>query len=320
MASALEQTFVFHTSYPIRELFVTIPSLRQGHTQEDLISTRIWRSSLLLSAYMVGQEIHCKPTSTQGLSRPPACRFPRRLYDATGIAGEARGRFHSLGTNLAWGKDVLELGCGRALPGLLAAQCGSTRVILTDCDHRALDMLRPTIDVQLQLEDHGPTEAMYMLWEEDQKLLEDATEEGFSGSTRHWSNSHTGTSAKIPDDDTFGLILCSDVLYFAKQELPLICTLKRRLHPEGSILFVLPERGNSGITNRFPQMLRDAGFHVFQDIGPFDWEKLQEEHVLGYTAEQDQEDKDSPLLGRTDHESGKVHFLIARWRRDDDEV
>lgn len=44
------------------------------------------------------------------------------------------------------GKNVLEVGCGIGLPGILCAASGSAFVLLTDCDHLALQICQRNID------------------------------------------------------------------------------------------------------------------------------------------------------------------------------
>ena len=87
--------------------------------------------------------------------------------------------------------EVLELGCGRGLPGWLALELGAKSVCHTDCDDRALEGIEGAM--QSSGSTYSPTQHQlrHLLWEQD---LEDEAHALASDparkleSKRHWSD------------------------------------------------------------------------------------------------------------------------------------
>jgi predicted nicotinamide N-methyase len=191
---------------------------------------------------------------------------------------------------------VLEVGCGRGLVGMLAkALAGHLLVMLTDCDDRALVVLRPLANVA------------HFVWEED-------LPENVGMTVRHWSDVYRA-EREIPPlakDAQFDVILAAECLYFACQEDPLAHAICRRLkkgNPKAVALAVVQRRGDDAgfQLERFRGLLLAAGLEVEQSDGPWQWGELLRKHVHLIPGQEGLE------LGQTMHEVGDPALLIIRW-------
>lgn len=228
------------------------------------ISCRIWRSSLLAAALLSGQ------------------LEPRQLA-----------------LDAARDVDVLELGCGRALAGLAAAELGARSVVLTDCDDRALESLLPLAHVSV----------FHCLWEQEQS---DA--EGTGERVRHWSDAYRDEKrfAPLPPEGRYDLVIASDCVYFSCQEAPLVAMLKQRVRRWGGrALLVFQIRGAGEVQlERFDGLLRAAGFEAVHYAGPWDWATMLRDSVHNHSGQEVYE----PAF--TVNERGDPVVLDVRWRRD----
>ena len=272
----------------------------QGH-----ISALIWRSSLLAGSIICG------------CTTIPKLQFSSNLEFLSRFCGNSHSEGHRL-----QGCDVLELGCGRALAGKVCSKLGANRVVLTDCDDRALRRLKS----EFMDKDSGPEcscEIHHLLWERDQRNVEWVAQVGasFAASNeaphlpiRHWADAY-----RLPDEfadlgpaSEFDFVIASDCLYFHVQEEPLAATLSRRLKKPDGIGFIIVEtRGNGAFQlERFLDLLRSTGFGtVVCDSGPWDFDHLSQQHVR-----KDMLVIDAPCVATTGHEQNGPHVILVSWR------
>lgn len=179
-----------------------------------------------------------------------------------------------LSADMLRGATVLELGCGRALAGLAAAKLGAKRVVMTDCDDRALRLLLPAAAGAENID------ICHFLWETDEKRELEGLE---ACAPRHWSDAYRCN--QIPDLDVqqkYDLILASDCLYFSSQELPLAAVLRTRMQrPHGRAIICHQRRGDGAfLLSRLQASLADSGMHVQLAEGPWQWPELLDKHLV----------------------------------------
>ncbi len=194
------------------------------------------------------------------------------------------------------GKSVLELGCGRALPGLLSAVLGAVTVTLSDCDQRALGSLAEAIR-RNNLTDSVLTR--HLLWQRDGDGEE---------TVRHWSDAYDGGSPALEPASIFDVVLASDCLYFTVQEAPLAASVLRRTRrPGGVAVLVVATRNSWGLPSlhRFVGLLQTAGMLVTDYCHPWPWEDLAQAHAVGSVT--------PTALATTTTDSGEHHVLMATW-------
>jgi 2-polyprenyl-3-methyl-5-hydroxy-6-metoxy-1,4-benzoquinol methylase len=200
------------------------------------------------------------------------------------------------------GKEVLEVGCGRGLAGIVAGNCGARRVVHSDCDDRCLaDIAQMALDSEQYCIRHH-------LWEQDQAR----EEEGHSNTKiRHCSDSHRNENMlEMESDVQFDLVIAADCLYFSSQEEPLASVLRQRVRkPDGyAVICMQPRHENSFMFARFIQHLRDSGFAIHH-TDEFDWLTLMNSGVTmdtGYI----------PALvpsTKPGADSNRHHIVLASW-------
>jgi predicted nicotinamide N-methyase len=271
----------------------------QGH-----ISALIWRSSLLASSIICGCTLI------------PKLQFSSNLEFLSRFFGNSQCKEHRL-----QGFDVLELGCGRALAGKVCSTLGANRVVLTDCDDRALQRLKS--EFRDKASGHECfCEIHHLLWEREQQDAEWAAQVGAPFATsneapllpiRHWADAY-----RLIDEFAdlgpaqFDFVIASDCLYFHVQEEPLAATLRRRLKKPDGIGFIIVEtRGNGAFQlERFLDLLRSSGFGtVMCDSGPWDFDHLLQQHIR-----KDMLVMDAPCVATTGHEQNGPHVILVSWR------
>ena len=277
----------------------------QGH-----ISALIWRSSLLASS------IICGFTSIPVLDKQSA--------EDSGNHKKLSGIFGNSGRDHRWlhACDVLELGCGRALVGKVCQRLGSNRVVLTDCDDRALQRLKSEIRGDSQSAQKCSCELYHLLWEREHSDDDRASLVAVHGADsfeaphlpiRHWADAYR-LADEFPYLDSasrFDFVIASDCLYFHVQEEPLAATIHRRLKkPDGIGMILVETRGNGAFQlERFLQLLRSKGFAtVICDSGPWDFDLLVQRHV-----EKDLLAMDAPCVATTGHEQNGPHVILVSW-------
>lgn len=277
----------------------------QGH-----ISALIWRSSLLASS------IICRFTSIPVLDKIS--------MDDSGNRKKLSGIFGSSGSDHRWlhGCDVLELGCGRALVGKVCQRLGSNRVVLTDCDDRALQRLKSDIRGDSESGRECSCELYHLLWEREQSDADRSSLAATHGADsieaphlpiRHWADAYrlADEFPYLDSSSRFDFVIASDCLYFHVQEEPLAATIHRRLKkPDGIAMILVETRGNGAFQlERFLQLLRSKGFAtVICDSGPWDFDLLVQHHV-----EKNLLAMDAPCVATTGHERNGPHVILVSW-------
>ena len=160
--------------------------------------------------------------------------------------------------------------------------CGPSAGLFRGADHGALPVGGEGIYADVNsLEEDLPRCRDFLvrhhLWEEDlpqmllpqflpheERLPPPPTPQGHATTPRpregkHWSNIVRNLSIpSLDSDETFDLVIASDCLYFASQEIPLAAVLKRRMKNRGNALVVVQTRNNGGNQlERFVALLRE---------------------------------------------------------------
>lgn len=201
------------------------------------------------------------------------------------------------------GKEVLEVGCGRALIGLLCEQLGARRVVLTDCDDRVLGLLAA------HCADSRVVSVRHLLWEQDQweeQVGHAATQQ------RHWSAAYRDTES-IPALEygaQFDVIIACECLYFPSQEAPLLSVLRQRLRkPDGQGVIVVQQRaGEASQIIRFLASL-SADFSVREIKQPWDYEKLLRDHVRCIQGQEEL------VLTETANDCDFHQIVLVTWKK-----
>ena len=238
-----------------------------------VISGVIWRSALLCCALLAGEE-------------------------------EVALKEASL---LVEGKDVLEVGCGRALSGLLCHAMGARRVVLSDCDDRVLKLLL----TQQQSDDRDRLSVRHLLWEQDvcERVAGHACPP-----LRHWSVAHRdeGSIRSLEYGQQFDLVVGSDCIYFPSQEIPLAHVIAQRCRkPDGMALVVHQQRPAVQI-ERFVHALGDVGMkaQLFEgSTQEWAYDRLLKNHVQCFP-----EQADATLAQIINDAGAPLQVVIVRWQ------
>ena len=231
------------------------------------------------------------------------------------------------------GRDVLELGCGRALPGLLAGALGARSVTVTDCDHRALDALPAAVALNAapaSFGSHGvalglattadtppaiaadtastavPCSVRHLVWQRDEQRLrgDEAAADDEACTLPHWSAAYPGATPALRSRATYDLLVVSDCLYFTVQEAPLAASVAYRLRrPHGVGVLVCAARNGWGLPSlhRFADLLRGHGLTVVLHCRDWPWTAMHAAH--GAAA--------GPLAETTTDTSDAFVFLVS---------
>jgi predicted nicotinamide N-methyase len=223
-------------------------------------------------------------------------------------------------------KKVLEIGAGLGACGLCSAVLGASSTTICDCGPESLMALSQTLAAYSQVVDSDeydktatspatvattiPTTKVTTkwddlnvslrrhLWEEDLEFLE-ARDEGRPMDTiRHWSKNGGGGSGSqddeapmLPFEETFDVVLGSDLLYFSSQERPLLAVLQLRLRaPNGVALILQTMRTNNvSVFQRFVDAAHILFDVTIRDVAPDELCRLGEQqhvnetpHTTGY--------------------------------------
>jgi predicted nicotinamide N-methyase len=247
-------------TYRFGSVCIQLPT--EGHA----VSSITWRGSLLTSAYIGGYDVtstcHASSSAEADVGTQP---LPTRLDSRV---KEIHPRIE------VRGKDVLEIGCGRAMPSFLCGAMGAALCVQSDCHDGALEVLRQFISRSESSQDErdsttvsvlGNFQQRHHLWQQDQVWNESDSLSGneeddskqlsrleASERVKHWSLGHRIES--IPEMEynrQFDVIIASECLYFADQEAPLTHVIQRRLkRPHGTAIVVFQPRGGNSFQVR----------------------------------------------------------------------
>lgn len=133
--------------------------------------------------------------------------------------------------SLVRGRRVLEIGAGCGVCGIVAAQQGAAAVVLTDNVPAVLDNLRACIHLNGAADekrwDDGAMHVRHLDWEE-------SLHPGSAANANACTPSRHGDGApKVAMDDTFDVILGTDVLYEPDMASLVAAVLTHRLRPGG---------------------------------------------------------------------------------------
>ena len=140
----------------------------------------------------------------------------------------------SLGEDYFAGKTVLELGCGTALPSIVASRCGAKRVVATDISPQVL--ARAKRNVARNSKSGTPVEIRRYVWG---RTNDDDTDEEVAAM-----------------DGKFDVVIASDVLWVLGSWNPLAAAARQMLSPTGD--FLLAETGH----DQLPLPAALAGFRT----------------------------------------------------------
>ena len=182
--------------------------------------------------------------------------------------------------------DVLELGAGCGVAGFLCAKLGAKRVTFTDYLPGLLANLDASVALQAEDTEGGDAEgaeetfrvhhlewlasdpALFAEWAERRPMGGDG-----SCAANASANDEMVRTRALPSDDTFGLIVGSDVCYEDPLPRALAATVARRLKPNGVCWLVLPVRAwpnetGAAVIARLVNEFERAGMRVALEKAP----------------------------------------------------
>ena len=202
------------------------------------------------------------------------------------------------------GADVLEVGAGCGVVGFLAARLGARRVTFTDYLPGLLSNLDRSVELNAEACDGCELRVAHLEWlSAVPGLSEEARRPvGGDGSCSGGDASAFASIAaarRLPDDETFPVILGSDVCYEDPLPEALAHTLSKRLATPGVAWLTLPVRdwpGESGeaVIDRLVNFATDLGMAATVEKAP----DLEEDEYEGGTFVR--------------HRGGMVHVWLRR--------
>jgi predicted nicotinamide N-methyase len=242
------------------------------------MATQVWSSSLVAAALVSGCLV-LEPDEQNGQAQPASSALA--------------------------GKQVLEVGCGRGLAGIVAGQCGADRVVFTDCDDRAL------IDLQAMNLNKSLKESKYFerhhLWEQDEAY---ERERENAPRVKHCSDAHRDERILMMENEAqFDLVIAADCLYWTQQEESLASVLRQRVRkPDGrAVICMQPRHENSFMFARFRENLCKSGFEIFHQ-DELEWTTL----MAGVTIKNGYEPGVVPNQ-KPGQKSNLYQIVVATW-------
>ena len=227
--------------------------VHESSWEEAGLAWRIWGASRILAhaldaAAAAERRSHTAETIATGTDDVPvSSTSPRAVPEhrddpVPTTSGSARMR--------VVGRRVLELGAGCGLCGLAAAAVGAREVVLTEGAPGALAALERSAADAVRVNPEATARVAFLDWRDDEAALDAACERadgdrgvpgsnpGGSTSERNWVHKLAGGAAaaetlpRLAPDETFNLIVGSDLLYDESHAAPLAACLARRLARE----------------------------------------------------------------------------------------
>ena len=202
------------------------------------------------------------------------------------------------------GADVLEVGAGCGVVGFLAARLGARRVTFTDYLPGLLSNLDRSVELNAEACDGCELRVAHLEWLSAVPGLSEEAKRpvGGDGSCSGGDASAFASIAaarRLPDDETFPVILGSDVCYEDPRPEGLAHTLSKRLATPGVAWLTLPVRdwpGESGeaVIDRLVNFATDLGMAATVEKAP----DLEEDEYEGGTFVR--------------HRGGMVHVWLRR--------
>jgi len=202
------------------------------------------------------------------------------------------------------GADVLEVGAGCGVVGFLAARLGARRVTFTDYLPGLLSNLDRSVELNAEACDGCELRVAHLEWLSAVPGLSEEAKRpvGGDGSCSGGDASAFASVAaarRLPDDETFPVILGSDVCYEDPLPEALAHTLSKRLATPGVAWLTLPVRdwpGESGeaVIDRLVNFATDLGMAATVEKAP----DLEEDEYEGRTFVR--------------HRRGMVHVWLRR--------
>ena len=202
------------------------------------------------------------------------------------------------------GADVLEVGAGCGVVGFLAARLGARRVTFTDYLPGLLSNLDRSVELNAEACDGCELRVAHLEWLSAVPGLSEEAKRpvGGDGSCSGGDASAFASIAsarRLPDDETFPVILGSDVCYEDPLPEALAHTLSKRLATPGVAWLTLPVRdwpGESGeaVIDRLVNFATDLGMAATVEKAP----DLEEDEYEGGTFVR--------------HRGGMVHVWLRR--------
>ena len=202
------------------------------------------------------------------------------------------------------GADVLEVGAGCGVVGFLAARLGARRVTFTDYLPGLLSNLDRSVELNAEACDGCELRVAHLEWLSAVPGLSEEAKRpvGGDGSCSGGDASafaSISAARRLPDDETFPVILGSDVCYEDPLPEALAHTLSKRLATPGVAWLTLPVRdwpGESGeaVIDRLVNFATDLGMAATVEKAP----DLEEDEYEGGTFVR--------------HRGGMVHMWLRR--------
>ena len=202
------------------------------------------------------------------------------------------------------GADVLEVGAGCGIVGFLAARLGARRVTFTDYLPGLLSNLDRSVELNAEACDGCELRVAHLEWLSAVPGLSEEAKRpvGGDGSCSGGDASAFASVAaarRLPDDETFPVILGSDVCYEDPLPEALAHTLSKRLATPGVAWLTLPVRGWPGesgeaVIDRLVNFATDLGMAATVEKAP----DLEEDEYEGGTFVR--------------HRGGMVHVWLRR--------
>lgn len=276
------------------------------------ISAALWRATLLCAARLAGLKTVLSTGDGDDVNSPDV-----------GVGHAGGHNFHGYDWE---NSTVLELGCGRGLPSILAIKLGAKSVCITDCDDRALLGLVQSGAFSTAMAAGGHHTLNHLLWEQDLNHTAVAASQADTSvpqserlqheKVRHWADAYRLPQqfAALEPNKQYDLVIASDCLYFLCQEESLAASIYARVRkPNGKALVVFQPRSTTGQgtfqIDRFTAMLTAYGMQTDTEGGPWDWASMRDEVIRGNAAE-GQEDV---RMSRTANEHDGPFVITAYW-------